>query len=73
MWTSAHDLIRYVQLELGRGKLPNGKQLVSEESILARRKPQVQSGEDQSYGMGLSIDRTWGVTVVHHGGSMAGY
>ena len=73
MWTSAHDLIRYVQLELGRGKLPNGKQLVSEENILARRKPQVQSGEDQSYGMGLSIDRTWGITVVHHGGSMAGF
>jgi CubicO group peptidase (beta-lactamase class C family) len=73
VWTSAHDLIRYVQLEIGRGKLPNGKQLVSEENILARRKPQVQSGEDQSYGMGLSIDRTWGIPVVHHGGSMAGF
>jgi hypothetical protein len=23
--------------------------------------------------MGLMTDRTWGVTVVHHGGSMAGY
>jgi CubicO group peptidase (beta-lactamase class C family) len=73
VWTSSHDLIRYVQLELDRGKLPNGKQLVSEENILARRKPQVQTGEDQSYGMGLSIDNTWGVTVVHHGGSMAGF
>ena len=38
-----------------------------------RRIPQIQTGEDQSYGMGLSIDRTWGVTVVHHGGSLAGY
>jgi CubicO group peptidase (beta-lactamase class C family) len=73
VWTSSHDLIRYVQLELDRGKLTNGKQLVSEENILARRKPQVQTGEDQSYGMGLSIDNTWGVTVVHHGGSMAGF
>ena len=73
VWTSAHDLLRYVQLELDRGKLPNGKQLVSEENILARRRPQIQTGEDQSYGMGLSIDNTWGVTVIHHGGSMAGY
>src|SRR5262249_26297175 len=37
VWTSAHDLIRYVQLEVRRGKLPNGKQLVSEENLLARR------------------------------------
>src|SRR5207302_5790984 len=32
VWTSAHDLIRYVQLELARGKLPDGTQLVSERS-----------------------------------------
>src|SRR5262249_27286658 len=64
---------RYVQLEVRRGKLPNGKQLVSEENLLARRKAQIQQGEDQDYGMGLSVDKTWGVTVVHHGGSMAGY
>jgi hypothetical protein len=38
-----------------------------------RRKPQVQEGEDQSYGMGLSVDKTWGAEVVHHGGSMIGY
>ena len=30
VWTSAHDMTRYVQLELSRGKLPNGEQLVSE-------------------------------------------
>lgn len=73
VWTSAHDLIHYVQLELSRGKLPNGERLVSEENLLARRRPQIQTGEDQSYGMGLSIDRKWGIPVVHHGGSMAGF
>ena len=73
VWTSAHDLARYVQLELARGKLPNGKQLVSEENLLARRAPQIPLGEDGSYGMGLMMDRTWGVPVVHHGGSLAGY
>ena len=44
VWTSAHDLIRYVQLELAKGKLPNGKVLVSETNLLARRKPYVKVG-----------------------------
>jgi CubicO group peptidase (beta-lactamase class C family) len=73
VWTSAHDLVRYVQLELAKGKLPDGKRLVSEENLLMRRKPQVPMGEDQYYGMGLMVDRTWGIDVVHHGGSMAGF
>lgn len=73
VWTSSHDLIRYVQLELALGKLPNGKQLVSAENLLARRAPQIPTGEDSTYGMGLIVDRTWGVPLVHHGGSMAGF
>jgi len=73
VWTSAHDLIRYVQLELTQGKLPNGKQLVSAENLLARRKPQVIIGEDASYGMGLMVATRYKVPVVYHGGSMAGY
>ena len=73
VWTSADDLIRYVQLELSLGKLPNGKQLVSAENLLARRARQIDVGEDHYYGMGLMVDSTYGVPVVHHGGSMAGY
>ena len=73
VWTSAHDLIKYVQLELAEGKLPNGKQLVSAENLLARRKPMVVSGENTTYGMGLTSETAWGVPVVYHGGSMAGY
>jgi len=73
VWTSSHDLIKYVQLELAQGKLPNGKQLVSAENLLARRAPQISTGEDSAYGMGLSVETAYKVTVVHHGGSMAGY
>jgi hypothetical protein len=49
-------LIRYVQDELTLGKLPNGKQLVSAKNLLARRAPQIATGEDSAYGMGLSIN-----------------
>ena len=73
VWTSSADLIRYVQLELTQGKLPNGKQLVSAENLLMRRAPQVQLGEDSSYGMGLTTDHTYGVQVISHGGSMSGF
>ena len=73
VWTSAHDLIKYVQLEIARGKLPDGTRLVSEQNLLMRRQPQIATGENQSYGMGLMEDKTWGATVIHHGGSMAGY
>jgi len=73
VWTSAHDLVKYVQLEMARGQLPDGTRLVSEQNLLMRRQPQIATGENQSYGMGLMEDKTWGVTVIHHGGSMAGF
>jgi CubicO group peptidase (beta-lactamase class C family) len=73
VWTSSHDLIRYVQDELTLGKLPDGKQLVSPENLLMRRTPQVLLGEDSSYGMGLIVDRKYGIPVVSHGGSMSGF
>lgn len=74
VWTSAHDLIRYAQLELNRGKLPNGKVLVSEENLLARRQPMVPTGaNNNTYGMGLMTINNFGIPVVHHGGSLLGY
>jgi len=73
VWTSAGDLIRYVQIELAQGKAPNGKQLVSAENLLARRAPQIAVDEDESYGMGLKVDRKYGIPVVSRGGSMAGF
>ena len=71
-WTSPHDFARYVQLELSKGKLPNGKRLVSEENLIARRLPQIPLGENHTYGMGLMVDTRWGIPVVHHGGDLLG-
>jgi CubicO group peptidase (beta-lactamase class C family) len=73
VWTSAHDLIRYVQLELAKGKLPNGKVLVSEANLLARRKPYVKVGAYGTYGMGLQVSTRYDIPVVFHGGSMLGF
>ena len=73
VWTSPRELARYVEMELAKGMLPNGKRLVSAENLLARYKPHVIVGEDVTYGMALMVDTRYGVTVVHHGGDLAGY
>jgi CubicO group peptidase (beta-lactamase class C family) len=73
VWTSPRELARYVELELAKGILPNGKRLVSEENLLARYKPNVIVGENVTYGMALMVDTQYGVRVVHHGGDLAGY
>jgi CubicO group peptidase (beta-lactamase class C family) len=72
-YSSSHDMIRYVANELTQGVLPNGKRLVSAANLLERRKPNVPIGEHAAYGMGLESDKTWGVEVVHHGGSLEGF
>ncbi len=72
-WSNVHDVLRYVSMELARGVLPDGKRYISEQPLLTRRAAQVPIGKDETYGMGLQVDSTWGIPVVHHGGSMIGY
>ena len=72
-WSNVEDVLRYVQMELDKGLLPDGRRYIDEGPLLERRKPQVAIGKDASYGMGLTVDTTWGVPVVHHGGDMLGF
>jgi CubicO group peptidase (beta-lactamase class C family) len=72
-WSNANDMVRYVRFELNEGKLDDARQWVSRDNLLERRKPAISAGEDEFYGMGLEQNRHWGVTVVHHGGSLGGY
>lgn len=53
--------------------LADGPHRGSRLALLERRKQQVAPGNDASYGMGLMVDRTWGVPVVHRGGDMLGF
>jgi CubicO group peptidase (beta-lactamase class C family) len=72
-WSSVHDVAKYLQMELAKGGLPDGKRLVSEANVLARRVPQARVGPNSTYGMGLMVDRAWDVPVVWHNGSLFGY
>jgi CubicO group peptidase (beta-lactamase class C family) len=72
-WSSPHDMLLYVQNELTEGLLPDGTRLLSAENLLARRIRGAPMGEQQWYGMGLSEDATWGVSVIGHGGGLPGF
>ena len=72
-WSSVRDMLKYVQMELDGGRLPDGSRYIRTETLLARREPQVSIGRDATYGMGLMVDTTYGIPVVHHGGDLIGY
>ncbi len=72
-WSSVHDLLAYVSMELREGILPDGSRYLDKETLLARREPQVPIGKDETYGMGLEVNTKYGTPVVHHGGSMIGF
>jgi len=71
-WSSVHDMARVLQLELARGKL-DGKQLVAEEQLLARRKPQIKINDEFSYGLGLGVGTQHEIAVVSHTGGTGGF
>ena len=72
-WSNVNDMLRYVQMELDKGLLPDGKRYIAEAPLLARRVQQVATGSDAGYGMGLKIDRSWGTPLVQHGGVASGF
>ena len=72
-WSNINDMLKYVAMELAEGVLPNGERYIAKEPLLERRESKVAIGDDATYGMGLMVDTTYDVSVVHHGGDMVGY
>jgi CubicO group peptidase (beta-lactamase class C family) len=72
-WSNVRDMLRYVAMELAEGRLPDGSTYIPKGPLLARRDPQVAIGKEETYGMGLMVNTTYGVPVVHHGGDMIGF
>ena len=72
-WSSVRDVLKYVAMEIDEGALPDGTRYIARDPLLARRAPQVAISKDVTYGMGLTVDTTYSIPVVHHGGDMIGY
>jgi len=72
-WSTVNDLLKYVQMEIDGGVLPDGKRYISEIALMQRREPQIALGVDRNYAMALMVDKSDGVTVVDHGGDLGGF
>jgi CubicO group peptidase (beta-lactamase class C family) len=72
-WSTVNDLLRYVQMEIDLGKLPDGAPYIGEAALLQRREPQIAVGPDVNYAMALIVDKSDGITGIDHGGDMDGF
>ena len=73
VWGTVNDLLKYVQMEIDRGLLPDGSRYIGEAALLERREPQIATGVDRNYAMALAVDNSDGVTVIDHGGDLGGF
>jgi len=72
-WSTVIDMAQYLLLELNRGKLPRGEQLLPEERLVERRKRGIKIIDKMSYGLGLFVSDEDGLNVIHHGGNSWGF
>jgi CubicO group peptidase (beta-lactamase class C family) len=72
-WSTVLDLARYVMLELGKGRMPDGERVIGEGTLLERRKKGIKIDEKSSYGLGLFVSEEAGLQVIHHGGNTLGF
>ncbi len=71
-YSSAHDLVRFGMFHLG-DRLPDQKEIISEEWRKKMQEPTVDSGNNDGYGIGWSIGKNaQGDVVVSHSGGMGG-
>lgn len=73
VFSSAHDMARYMMVELAKGKTPEGKQVFSEANLLERRKLRVRAGAKGAYGLGLGLGELHGLSIVSHDGGTFGF
>jgi CubicO group peptidase (beta-lactamase class C family) len=73
MWSSAHDMARWVAVELDGGKTLEGKSVVSTANLLERHKPMARAAEKMSYGLALMVEKYDGIDIVWHNGGTLGF
>ena len=71
--STARDLLRYMQMELDEGLLPDGRRYIGADALLARRAPQVTATVDVSFGLGVVVGTHRGIPWVGTGGSLWGF
>jgi CubicO group peptidase (beta-lactamase class C family) len=73
LWSNVEDMARFIQVELGRGKLPGGRRVVSAKNLQERWKGQIKISSKAHYGLALIINTNRGVRLIGHGGGTLGF
>ncbi|MFN3200423.1 MAG: serine hydrolase domain-containing protein [Bradymonadia bacterium] len=73
LWSTADDMVKYLQLQLARGVAPSGKRVVSEANLRRTQTSQVKVHDTAGYGMGWIEGTYKGLRVVGHGGATMGF
>jgi len=72
IWSTVEDLSQYLLVEMNKGVL-KGQRIVSEDSLMERRKPGIKMGAKMFYGLGLYMVHEQGFNIVGHGGATIGF
>ncbi len=72
-WSNVDDMARFLLLELGKGKMPGGKRVVSAENLQRRWQGQIKISSKAHYGFAVIVNRSRGVRLMGHGGGTLGF
>jgi CubicO group peptidase (beta-lactamase class C family) len=73
VWTTLHDMERYVETELADGVAPDGTRVVSVDAVRERRRVRVRSDEHTGYGLGIDVGTYAGLRELSHDGGAFGF
>jgi len=73
IWSTAHDMARYVIAEISKGKAQGGAQVASAKNLTHRWAPQVKISAKASYGLGWISADDRGLRTISHGGGTMGF
>ena len=73
VWSTAEDMAHYALTQIGKGKTPSGKRVVSVENLTKTWEPQIKVDENASYGLGWINWDYKGKEVIVHGGGTLGF
>ena len=72
-WSTARDAARYLITQLNQGIAPNGKRVVSTETLTETWKPQVEIQPGIDYGLGWMTGSHKGQRLLSHSGGTEGF
>lgn len=73
LWSNVEDMARFLLVELGKGKLPGGRQVVSAQNLQKRWEGQIKISSKAHYGLAMIINRGRGIRILGHGGGTLGF